>query len=513
MIDEQINNYKITKLLGEGGMASVYLAETDGHKVAIKILHPDFAGRSNIRKRFIGEAKTLMHLNHDNIIKAIEIIDAGDLVAFVMEYIEGQTLDNYITQKRLLSDEEISDIYKQMIKALSYIHSKNLIHRDIKPSNFMFAENGLVKLLDFGIAKNTNNHVDYTKTGLNQQMGTPLYMSPEQIKSTSEVTKQTDIYSIGVVLWQMVMGKKPYDTTRMTLPEIQVEIMKNNLPLTYTKWDEIIQSATTKLPENRELKFLLDKSEKPLLSASIRWFKGNRSNLFNYFFIVFGAVLIMLGFIYLVYTNSSVDIPESYLGAETKIENKKISNSELVQIGKQIWTKSNYASTIFNDGNEIIQAQTKEEWEEAAKNHLPAWCYNLSGEKHVQEYGVLYNWYAINDFRGLAPKGFRVASKKDWDELHDFIGKNNSSGLKLIATHDWQFGISSEKNNSTGFTALPAGFRTETHSFSQTGYSAAWWTSSESKENEAIGYAIKDSTLKTNSYYKYQGFSVRLIKE
>jgi serine/threonine protein kinase len=254
MLDQQINNYKIISLLGEGGMASVYLAEHHslGNKVAIKMLKSEYVQHPNIRKRFLAEARNLAQMNHPNVIKVTDLIDAGDIVAFVMEYIDGETLEKYIEDQGKLSDTVIELFFDQMIASLEYIHSQGFIHRDIKPSNFMLTKNNEIKLLDFGIAKNTNDGaLDYTKTGLMQQMGTPLYMSPEQIKNTSEVTKQTDIYSFGVVLWQMVMGKKPYDTEVLTLPEIQVAILKEPLPLTNTDWDEVIQTATKKQIEKR----------------------------------------------------------------------------------------------------------------------------------------------------------------------------------------------------------------------------------------------------------------------
>jgi serine/threonine protein kinase len=119
----------------------------------------------------------------------------------------------------------------------------------------MLGKDGKIKLLDFGIAKNTNtDDLDYTKTGFSQQMGTPLYMSPEQIKSTSEVTKATDFYSLGVVLWQMVKGRKVYNSQKQSLAEIQAAIMRDDLPATKTKWDSIITSATQKDPAKRSLK-------------------------------------------------------------------------------------------------------------------------------------------------------------------------------------------------------------------------------------------------------------------
>jgi len=262
MINQQIQNYKILSLLGEGGMAMVYIAEhlTLRNKVAIKILKEDYVQNANVRKRFLAEARSLAQMSHPNIIKVTDLIDAGDIVAFVMEYIEGQTLEAVLYKKGELTRDEIEGFFNQMILAVEYVHEQGLIHRDIKPSNFMVSKSGQIKLLDFGIAKNTNEGaVDYTKTGLMQQMGTPLYMSPEQVKNTAEVTKQTDVYSLGVLLWQLVMNKKPYNSEEISLPEIQVAILKELLPLTHTIWDSIIQQATEKDPTKRSLKISYNK--------------------------------------------------------------------------------------------------------------------------------------------------------------------------------------------------------------------------------------------------------------
>jgi serine/threonine protein kinase len=269
MIGNQIKDYKIISLLGEGGMANVYLAQHQslGNNVALKLLKEEYVQHPNIRKRFLAEARSLAQMSHPNIIKVTDLIDAGDIVAFVMEYIEGQTLEEFLNKKGELTRTEIESFFNQMILAVEYVHSQGLIHRDIKPSNFMVTKSGQIKLLDFGIAKNTNEGaVDYTKTGLMQQMGTPLYMSPEQVKNTAEVTKQTDIYSLGVVLWQLVMNKKPYNSVEFSLPEIQVSILKEPLPLTHTIWDSTIQQATEKDPTKRFLKI---NSKKGVESKSV----------------------------------------------------------------------------------------------------------------------------------------------------------------------------------------------------------------------------------------------------
>ena len=255
-----LGNYTILEKLGEGGMATVHLAMHNklNIKVAVKVLREDYLSNKNIRSRFLAEAKNLAILSHPNIIKVTDLFDEINYVAFVMEYIEGITLKEYIDRKAPLSYIEIKTIFLQMLDAVGYVHEHNLIHRDIKPSNFMVTKNGGgVKLLDFGIAKNTNSSsLEYTQTGTTQNMGTPMYMSPEQIKSTKDVTLQSDIYSLGVVLWQIVTGTLPYNLTQLSIPEIQVSILKENLPLTNTQWDLINQKATAKQTIDRYLSYL-----------------------------------------------------------------------------------------------------------------------------------------------------------------------------------------------------------------------------------------------------------------
>jgi serine/threonine-protein kinase len=254
MANLQITNYTIKQPIGQGGMATVYLANHQllQNQVAIKVLSQEYVRNENIRKRFLAEARNMASMSHPNIIKVTDLIDDGDTVAFVMEHIEGETLKEYLERKGKLSDSEIKTIFSQMLEAVGYVHDKKLVHRDIKPSNFMINSEGQLKLLDFGIAKTTDvTSSEYTQTGTGIQMGTPLYMSPEQVKSSKEVGASSDIYSLGVVLWQMVMGQKPYNSSTLSSPEIQVSILKEPLPITNTQWDYVIQTATAKPIENR----------------------------------------------------------------------------------------------------------------------------------------------------------------------------------------------------------------------------------------------------------------------
>lgn len=235
-------------------MATVYKATDSKFQadVAIKVLNKEFTHNENIRKRFVAEARNMFRMIHPNVIRVTDLIDDGDLVAFVMEYIEGQTLKAYLESHGRLSDSSIKDFYVQMLQAVAYVHETGMVHRDIKPSNFMITAKGKVKLLDFGIAKNLDvSAAEYTQTGTAQNLGTPMYMSPEQVKSAKDVTVASDIYSLGVVLWQLVTGKKPYDADTLSTFDIQVKIVNEELVPTSTRWDACIMRATQKKPENR----------------------------------------------------------------------------------------------------------------------------------------------------------------------------------------------------------------------------------------------------------------------
>ena len=235
-------------------MATVYLAEDPKFQadVAIKILNKELVHNEHIRKRFISEARSMFRMSHPNVVKVTDLIDEGDTVAFVMEYVEGETLKDFLEKKGSLTDAEIKEIFSQMLDAVGYVHDRKLVHRDIKPSNFMLDKWGKVKLMDFGIAKSLDPRAaEYTQTGTGMQIGTPMYMSPEQIKSTKEVSATSDIYSLGVVLWQIVTGLKPYDTLKLSTFELQTQIVQEPLVKTNSSWDILIQKATEKSVINR----------------------------------------------------------------------------------------------------------------------------------------------------------------------------------------------------------------------------------------------------------------------
>jgi serine/threonine-protein kinase len=217
MLGERVGNYVITKLLGEGGMGEVYLAEhpTIGKKVALKVLHSELASKEDVVTRFFHEAKAVNDIGHPNI---VDIQDYGTLdtprgpiVYLVMELLQGKTLTQVLRETPQLDERRAVRITHQIADALAASHERGIIHRDLKPDNVMLVTRGrdtdFVKLLDFGIAK-VKGTISKTRTGM--VIGTPAYMSPEQCEGRPTIDHRTDSYALGVVLSEMLTGRVPF---------------------------------------------------------------------------------------------------------------------------------------------------------------------------------------------------------------------------------------------------------------------------------------------------------------
>jgi serine/threonine protein kinase len=258
MIGKEISNYRIEKLIGRGGMSEVYLANHTQikRKVAVKILKESLFPDKKIRERFKNEAATLSLFQHPNIVVLYDYIEDKESILFVMEYVEGKTLDDFIsTETGPLPIEKLIPLFIQILSGVEYAHNQNIIHRDIKPSNIIITKQGHVKILDFGIAKllNSENH-NLTKAG--SRLGTALFMSPEQVKGGT-VDIRTDIYSLGVTLFQMATGRCPYDNNS-TEYEIYNKIVNEPLPDAGNIYigiskvlEDVIKKATEKNPKDR----------------------------------------------------------------------------------------------------------------------------------------------------------------------------------------------------------------------------------------------------------------------
>jgi serine/threonine protein kinase len=261
MIGQQIASYTIQSLIGEGGMSNVYLGihHQLGRKVAIKVLHKHLSVNPHIRKRFQNEALALANLHHPNIVHLYDFIEMADGLYLVMEYVEGIELEKYIyTLSGAIPEKKAVTLFAQILDACIFAHQKGIIHRDLKPSNMMIA-NDIVKVLDFGIAKMISGdyeeqHHKLTQTGM--RMGTVLYMSPEQIKG-QVIDLQSDIYSLGVTLFEMLTGKCPYDSHCSEF-DVSVKIVNEPLPRAKSFYpavsdalQAVIDKATAKNPAQR----------------------------------------------------------------------------------------------------------------------------------------------------------------------------------------------------------------------------------------------------------------------
>ena len=204
------DRYEIEKLIGIGGMAVVFRAKDtyiNDNIVAVKMLKSDIACDETMVKRFKNESRAELMLKHPNIVTVHDVSVKGDLKYMVMEYVSGITLKKYLKAKEgPLSFEEIMSYSIQILKALKVAHEKNIIHRDIKPQNVMVLKNGLIKVMDFGIAKLPNAE---TVTMTDKAIGTVYYMSPEQA-SGKQIDPRSDIYSLGVMLYELSTGELPF---------------------------------------------------------------------------------------------------------------------------------------------------------------------------------------------------------------------------------------------------------------------------------------------------------------
>jgi serine/threonine protein kinase len=251
-----LERYEILQTLGQGGMGVVYLARQKklDRLVAIKAISPYLAQEPEIRERFAAEASVLARLSHPNIVTLYDYIEEPDALYLVMEYVEGKPLSE-ILKAGPLPLESIRKYFTQILDAFAYAHSKGVIHRDIKPSNIIITSQGQVKILDFGVAKILSSDHSQTRTGM--RLGTLMYMSPEQVKGEKTLDARSDIYSLGVVLFEMLTGRPPYDPELGEF-EISLRIVREplfdlshppaNIP---QKILEVILHATEKNPEHR----------------------------------------------------------------------------------------------------------------------------------------------------------------------------------------------------------------------------------------------------------------------
>lgn len=252
---QKINDrYEIIRVIGEGGMANVYLANDTilNRKVAVKVLRGDLANDEKFVRRFQREALSASSLNHPNIVEMYDVGEDDGNFYIVMEYVDGKNLKQLIKRRTKLSLTEVVDIMKQLTDGISHAHDSFIIHRDIKPQNMLILDNGLVKITDFGIAVALNS-TQLTQT--NSVMGSVHYLPPEQAAGKG-ATFKSDIYSLGIMMYELITGKLPFRGENAV--EIALKQMKEPIPSIREDNNEIPQAvenivlkACAKNPKNR----------------------------------------------------------------------------------------------------------------------------------------------------------------------------------------------------------------------------------------------------------------------
>src|SRR5436309_2427243 len=325
LVGEKIGHYKISESIGTGGMGEVYLA-TDivaGRKAALKLLPLRFTGDTDRLKRFQQEARAVVGLNHPNILTVYEIGEDHSIHYIASELIEGETLRQRLTRGRIQVSEAV-DVAIQVASALAAAHQAGIVHRDIKPENIMLRPDGYVKVLDFGIAKLAEEELPATmpkdealllvETNLGSILGTVPYMSPEQAcPAVGGIDKGTDLWSLGVVLYEMVTGHAPFigDTPR----EVMTSILEKEPPpltsyITHTPAElqqiisktlrkdrtERYQSASEMLQPLKNLRHKLESKAELERSTTPLWLRWARSPIALMLLLLVSALALALPF-------------------------------------------------------------------------------------------------------------------------------------------------------------------------------------------------------------------------
>ena len=270
--------YEITELIGVGGMADVYKAQDvmEDRPVAVKILKPEFSGDEEFLRRFRNESKAIAVLSHPNIVKIYDVGFTDEIQFIVMEYIDGITLKEFIEQQGVLKWKDALHFITQILRALQHAHDKGIVHRDIKPQNIMLFTDGTIKVMDFGIAR--FSRID-GKTLSDKAIGSVHYISPEQAQG--EMTdERSDIYSVGVMLYEMLTGRKPFDgdtAVNVALKHMQETAVppREIMPSIPEALEEIVIHAMEKQPAQRY-------QSAAEMIRDIDTFKLNQSVVFGY---------------------------------------------------------------------------------------------------------------------------------------------------------------------------------------------------------------------------------------
>ena len=553
MNGKTVNGYTLKRLLGKGGMAEVWYAETKiGTVGAVKILNPDLSLNENIAKRFLQEAKVTAKLNHPNIRQVLNYDEIEGRPCMIMEYLEGDDLKARMQRGERFSQQQLEKWWGQLVSALNYTHAKDIVHRDIKPANIFITSDGDVKLLDFGIAK-VRDSLTATSTGA--QMGTLMYMSPEQIRDSKHIDFKTDIYSLAVTFVQLLTGVAPYDSNSTDDLEMRINIATVPLDLegVPAAWKQFLTPYLEKEPQKRPAlkNFSGEAVAQPVDATAIETPQAatpvdeeataiidspkpatpklpKPKKKLTWLWILLGVTaLLAVGVVAWLFTNRGDDLTPTEEVVTSKITVEEGDGwvkfdgekYKTVKLGDQVWMAENIRATKDKDGKKIPLG------DETSYETPYRYCPDANSA-NVSEYGYLYNWAAA---KKVCPDGWHLPTDAEWTQLENYVssqggyvcGNDEDYIAKALASNTgWEHssdkcdvGNNLSSNNATGFSALPAG--TSYGSYSDFGYYAAFWSATE----YSSGYAYYRFLGSGNAYvYRYNankssGFSVRCLRD
>jgi serine/threonine-protein kinase len=228
LLGQQIPGYQLLEKLGQGAMGTVYKTRqmSMNRLVAVKVLHSRLAANPEFLQRLTREAHLAARLSHNNIIQAIDVGSAGPLHYFVMELVEGKTIREILEAGKVYEEREAVEIILQIAQALQHAHRRGLIHRDVKPANIVLTTEGIAKLADLGMARETDDAA-LARREKGIAMGTPYYMAPEQIRGRQSIDGRADLYALGATLYHMVTGQPPFhysEIDRVLMAHLEEEL-------------------------------------------------------------------------------------------------------------------------------------------------------------------------------------------------------------------------------------------------------------------------------------------------
>jgi eukaryotic-like serine/threonine-protein kinase len=249
---QRFGPYQIEQKLGAGAVAVVYSAHSqDGRQVALKVLNPDAAKQPKFRKLLRNEYQMVARLHHPGVVQVYDLGEIDGHAYMAMELVQGPTLEEYMTAHGTLGETAAVAIVQQLARTLDYVHQQGVVHRDLKPANVLISRDGRALLFDFGAALNLRTATPEELAGI---YGTPAFLSPEQIRSSADLDGRADLYSLGVILYRLVSGRKPFYGGRSEVLEAhlhQTPPKPSAFAYVSPELEAVILKAIAKAPEER----------------------------------------------------------------------------------------------------------------------------------------------------------------------------------------------------------------------------------------------------------------------